>query len=56
MELSLDPADRAVACDSLDSEHKRIVQVATGANAGTTLYLNDPASGAMAEKFTTALA
>lgn len=39
-----------------DSEHKRIVQVATGANAGTTLYLNDPTSGAMEEKFTTAIA
>jgi hypothetical protein len=35
-----------------DTEHSRIEQVATGANAGTTLYLNDPVSGAMAESFT----
>jgi RHS repeat-associated protein len=34
-----------------DSEHARIKQVATGANAGTTAYLNDPSSGAMEEKF-----
>jgi len=46
-------SDRANA-DALtyDSEHTRITQVATGASAGTTVYLNDPASGAMEEQFT----
>ncbi|HVU20730.1 MAG TPA: RHS repeat-associated core domain-containing protein [Rhizomicrobium sp.] len=34
-----------------DSEHKRIAQLATGASSSvTTLYVNDPASGAMAEQ------
>jgi RHS repeat-associated protein len=35
-----------------DPEHSRITQVATGTNAGTTVYLNDPVSGAMEEAFT----
>ena len=34
-----------------DTEHQRITQVTTGANAGTTTYLNDPISGAMSETF-----
>ena len=34
-----------------DTEHMRITQVATGSNAGTTTYLNDPVSGTMSEKF-----
>jgi len=34
-----------------DTEHQRITQVTTGANAGTTTYLNDPVSGAMSETF-----
>ena len=33
-----------------DSEHNRITEVTTGTNAGTTAYLNDPASGAMSEQ------
>lgn len=32
-------------------QHARLKQVATGTNAGTTVYLNDPVSGALAEKF-----
>jgi hypothetical protein len=37
---------------SYDTEHARYKQVATGANAGTTYYLNDPVSGVMEESFT----
>ncbi|HEY8949891.1 MAG TPA: polymorphic toxin type 10 domain-containing protein [Rhizomicrobium sp.] len=37
-----------------DTEHARIKQVTAGANAGTTYYLNDPASGMMEESFISA--
>ena len=46
-------------CLTYDSEHSRIMQVQTtatcaspGSSALTTIYLNDPASGGMSEKFT----
>ena len=36
-----------------DSEHNRVSQtLAVGSNAATTIYLNDPITGAMSEKLT----